>query len=148
MAAEVRIVADHRAELGQAGADFSALRPPVQHRNAAMVVPPVGQDHPGAEVRFVADQGVPHIIPVGDFGAVGHDAVFQFAGVSDNHVLPDDRVRPQIAARPHKSPRADVNRSQQYGSMHDLRPRADEDRSFDVDIPADVAFHRRLQPFL
>ncbi len=47
---------------------------------------------------FVAEDGIAHIIEVGDFTVVEEHAVFELAGVPKHAVVTDDDVLPHIAA--------------------------------------------------
>ena len=95
VASHLRPVADDGAELGQPRRNISFLR---GHRDLAVIELHVGENHPGAEVRLVSENRVPHVIEMRHLRLIEEDAVLKLAGISENGAVPHDDVFPDITA--------------------------------------------------
>ena len=102
--ADLHMVAQHGAELFQAGIHFFFLG---AHGNWGFILLHVGGDGTCAHMGAIAQDGISHIVVVGHLHMVEEDDVFQFCRVSHHAVGPYQSVAPDKGSRAHLGVRPD-----------------------------------------
>src|SRR5262245_58243265 len=72
IAADLSMISDHGAEFAQAGCQSLVA---LSHDDLLAVEPHVAQDHACAQVRLVTEDGIAHVVEVGDLTPVEEDTV-------------------------------------------------------------------------
>ncbi len=133
VASGLYIVAENCAQFGEAGVHFLIVRPNFDGGAFAgdgvlfAVDRQVAEFCPRAEVGTLTEDAVPDVGEVRGVCAGEEDAVFRFAGVSENGVCEQDHVFPNIGPMPDDHSLANVRRTD------DVRARFDDGGFGDVD---------------
>src|SRR5580704_12530583 len=91
VAAHLRLVAENGPEFYQAGVDPAGRQ---VNADFGTVEPEIGADGARSEVGPVPEDGIPHVVEVRHLRPVHEEAVFEFAGVSEDAPLAHDHVSP------------------------------------------------------
>ena len=120
IAADFRPVADDRAEFPQTRLVNGPAHP---HDDRLLVEPQVGTNHPGAQVRAVAQDRIAHIAEMRHLHAVHQHAVLELAGVPEDAALAHDHVAPDKRPGANFRLRSDPNRAddRRVGRQFDAR---------------------------
>lgn len=87
----------------------------------------IGNDDAGAEMGFIAEDGIADVIEVGDFAIVEDDAVFELAGVSECGIGADNDVFTDVGTCAHGGAGADPSGTFDGGAGFDDGARCEID---------------------
>ena len=79
----------------------------------------------------MAEDGVAHIVEVGNLGTVEDDAVFEFAGIAENSIVADDDIFADVASGADLAAVADPGRAFDHGALFDRGAVTDVNRVAD-----------------
>ena len=111
----------------------------------AVVEADVGKNDPGAEMRFVAEDGITHVVEVRNLRGVEDDAVFEFAGVAEDGIVAHDDIFADVATGADLAAIADPSRAFDHGALFDRGAVADVDGIADKGAADLFAMDGRLE---
>ena len=117
VAADLNIVAQHRAEFFDPGLDFLGA---VMDDNELLIRLDVRGDGAGAHVGIVAEDRVAYIVVVRGLNVIEEDDVLQLRGVADHTVGADESRAADEGALAHLGVGADDARSAEISGVKDL----------------------------
>lgn len=137
VAADVDMISDDSAEFGQSGFDFSAIGS--RNGDGLVVEPPVGKDGASAQMRFMTEQRISHVVEVGGFTGFEKHAILKLRGIGHDRAVINDDIFADIAAGSDETIIADPGGSKNDGAWHDAGAAAEIDLLTDEGARHDFA---------
>src|SRR5437773_376298 len=139
----LHVVPHDHPELPEPGVDH---RPPPRHLHVLLVEPEVRDLRPRPQVAPLPEDGVPHVVLMGDVGAVHQDGVLHLARVPDLALPPDRRRGTDEAVRTDLRVPPDERRALDVCTVEDPRTGFDDDLAEELRALRDLAVDPALQP--